>query len=71
MIEMKEWDGFEGQKIIVNTEVILVVLWIEYLIISKWHISHNNIKKVIRICGVFKSRNTDIGILVKLFCNPS
>ena len=59
------------KKIIVNTEVVLIVLWIKYLIISKRHISYNNIKEVIRICGVFKARNADVGILVKLFCNPS
>ena len=59
------------QKIIVDTEVILVVLWIKYLIITKWHISDNHIKEVIRICGILKSCDTDIGILIKLLCNSS
>ena len=59
------------KEIIVNTEVILVVLRIKYLIISKWHISDNHIKEVIRICGILKSCDTDIGILIKLLCNSS
>ena len=59
------------QKIIVDTEVILVVLWIKYLVITKWHISDNHIKEVIRICGILKSCDTDIGILIKLLCNSS
>lgn len=34
------------KEIIVDTEVILVVLRIKYLIIPKWHISDNHIKKL-------------------------
>ena len=59
------------QKIIVDTEVILVVLWIKNLIITKWHISDNHIKEVIRISGILKSCDADIGILIKLLCNSS
>ena len=59
------------QKIIVDTEVILVVLRIKNLIITKWHISDNYIKEVIRICCILKSCDTDIGILIKLLCNSS
>ena len=44
---------------------------IKYLIIPKWHISDNHIKEVIRICGILKSCDTDIGILIKLLCNSS
>ena len=54
------------KEIIVDTEVILVVLRIKNLIITKWHISNNHIKEVIRICGILKSCDTDIGILIKL-----
>jgi len=58
-------------EIIMNTEIIFVVLWIKYLVITKWHISNNHIKEVIRICGILKSCDTDIGILIKLLCNSS
>ena len=51
-----------------NLKIVLVILWIKYLIISKWYISHNHIKEVVLKISIFKPPNTDIGSLVKLLC---
>ena len=54
-----------------DTEVVLVILRVKHLIVTEWHITHHNIKEVIREIGLFKACNTDVGILVKLFCNSA
>ena len=54
-----------------NTEIIFVVLWIKYLVITKWHISDNHIKEVVRISGILKSCDADIGILIELLCDSA
>ena len=59
------------QEIVMNTEVVLVILRVIYLIISKGYISNCHIKEVIRILCLLKSTHFYMGFLIKLSCNSS
>ena len=58
-------------KIIVNSEMILIVGRVMDLIIAKGHISNNHIKKIGLKSSLFKAGNLNLGRLVKLPCYPS
>ena len=59
------------QEIVMNTEVVLVILWVIYLIVPKGYISNCHIKEVIRILCLLKSTHFYMGFLIKLSCNSS
>ena len=52
------------KEIIMNTEIILIILCVIYLIISKWYISYCYIKEIIWILCLFKSTNSNIRFLI-------
>ena len=60
-----------GEKIIVNEEVVPVIPLILHLELSERDIADCDIKETVRVCGVFKSRDRDILILIQLLCDST
>ena len=59
-----------GKKVIVNRKTELVVSSVVYLILSEWHIADGKVIEIAPV-GRFKSGDGDIGVRVKLLCNPA
>ena len=62
--------GF-GKEIIVNEKVVPVIPLILHLELSERDIADCDIKETVRVCGVFKSRDRDILLLIQLLCDTT
>ena len=54
-----------------NQEIIFIILFIRYLILSEWHVADCYIKKIIRIVCFFKTGYFNIRFRIELSCNPA
>ena len=54
-----------------NEEVVPVIPLILHLELPERDIADCNIKETVRVCGVFKSRDRDILILIQLLCDTT
>ena len=48
---------------------MFIVLLIRHLILSEWHVSYCNVKKVIGITGIFKACDFYIRMGIELLCD--
>ena len=60
-----------GEKIIVNEKVVPVIPLILHLELPERDIADCDIEETVRVCGVFKSRDRDILLLIQLLCDTT
>ena len=60
-----------GEKEIMNEKVVPVIPLILHLELSERDIADCDIEETVRVCGVFKSRDRDILLLIQLLCNTT
>ena len=52
-------------------EIVFIILFIGYLVLSEWHVADCNIKEIIGIIRFFKTCDFNIHFRIKLLCYPS